>query len=94
MKISRETVERLAALAKLELSPAEREQLSGELETVIKYMDTLAHLPSEAPEQTNPDGLRNVLREDCVIPGMDRAELLANAPETDGETLTVPKAVN
>lgn len=94
MKISNEMMARLAALSKLELTPAEREQLSGELETVVNYMDILSQLPAEAPEQNAPGELRNVLREDRVIPGADRAELLSNAPETDGVTLSVPKTVN
>ncbi len=94
MKISSETVEQLAALAKLELTPTEREQLTCELETIVSYMDMLAQFPAEAVEQSAPDGLCNVLREDRVIPGMDRAALLSNAPETDGMTLIVPKTVN
>ena len=95
MNISKETMERMAALSKLELSQAELEQLSGELQTIVTYMDILSQLPvedAECAEQTS--FLRNVLREDRIICSQDRAELLSNAPATDGKTLVVPKTVD
>ena len=51
MIIQKETLERMAALARLDLSPAESEQLAGELETVVRYMNALAQLPAEAPQE-------------------------------------------
>ena len=95
MKISKETMERMAALSKLELSAAELDQLSGELETIVNYMDILSQLPIECVEHTDQaSSLYNVFREDHVICSQDRASLLRSAPETDGETLTVPKTVD
>lgn len=92
MSISNETMERMATLSKLELSQAELEQLSGELETIVNYMDILSQLPAENAEQTSP--LHNVFREDRVICSPDCTALLSNAPKTDGETLVVPKTVD
>jgi Asp-tRNA(Asn)/Glu-tRNA(Gln) amidotransferase C subunit len=37
--------------------------------------------------------VHNVFRADEVQPSQDRAELLANAPKTDGEGFLVPKTV-
>ena len=93
MRICTETMERLAALSKLELSATELAQLSGELETIIDYMNILAQIPGEDAGTAPFNGLRNVLREDKMISGINRSELLSNAPETDGVTLTVPKTV-
>ena len=94
MNIRSETIERLAALAKLELSPVELEQLSGELETVVNYMGVLSQLPVESTQCPAPTpSLHNVLREDKAIASPSRALLLGNAPETDGSNLTVPKTV-
>lgn len=95
MKISSESTARLATLSKLDLSPAELEQLSDELETVVNYVDILSQLPPEPAEciQAAPPP-RNVFREDRVVYSRDRAELLSNAPETDGETFAVPKTVD
>ena len=91
MSMNQETVERMAALSKLHLTQEEVQQLSCELETIVNYMDILSQLPSEQAER--PSLLNNVLREDRVICSPDRAVLLSNAPETDGETLVVPKTV-
>lgn len=95
MNISKETMERMAALSKLELSQTELEQLSSELETIVNYMDILSQLPVESADRAEPIFLlHNVLREDRVISGENRAVLLSNAPATDGETLVVPKTVD
>lgn len=94
MSIQKETVDRMAALSRLELSGPEREQLTAELETIVSYMDILSQLP--VGEEPSGEGftLCNVLREDQVLCSMDRAQLLSNAPLTDGETLLVPRAVD
>lgn len=95
MNVSKETMERMAALSKLELSQAELEQLSGELETIVNYMDILSQLPMEnADPVASASPLRNVLREDRVICNQDRSILLSNAPKTDGKTLVVPKTMD
>lgn len=94
MSIQKETVDRMAALSRLELSEPEREQLTAELETIVSYMDILSQLPVGDEPSGEGFTLRNVLREDQVLCSMDRAQLLSNAPLTDGETLLVPRAVD
>ena len=42
MSVNKETVNRLAALSMLELTDAETQQLSGELETIVDYMNILS----------------------------------------------------
>ncbi|MEA4934055.1 MAG: Asp-tRNA(Asn)/Glu-tRNA(Gln) amidotransferase subunit GatC, partial [Lawsonibacter sp.] len=37
--------------------------------------------------------VKNVMREDEVVPSFDRAELLKNAPNADEEAFLVPKTV-
>ncbi len=94
MNVSNQMMARLATLSKLELSKEESEQISGQLETIVNYMDILAKLPSELENcEAQTELLHNVFREDRVIGSSDRAELLSNAPKTDGVTLSVPKAV-
>ena len=94
MNINSQMMARLAALSKLELSQEELEQLSSELETIVDYMDILSQFPTEHTDcevQNTP--LHILFREDRVIGSYNRAELLSNAPETNGVTLTVPKTV-
>lgn len=94
MNVSNQMMARLAALSKLELSKEESAQFSGQLETVVNYMDILAQLPAEYTDHENqPPLLHNIFREDRVMNSSNRAELLANAPQTDGVTLSVSKTV-
>lgn len=90
MSVSKETVERLAALSMLELTAAETQQLSVELETITDYMNILSQLPCADAQPAAPC---HTLREDRVIPSRERAELLASAPAHDGEALLVPQTV-
>ena len=90
MLVSKETMERLATLSMLELTDAETQQLSAELDSIADYMNILAQLPCV---DTQTDTAPLTLRPDWVLPSLERTELLANAPAHDGETLLVPKTV-
>ena len=94
MMVTTELVERLASLSRLRLPREEQEKMTGELEQILGYMDVLQKLDTSRAETLAESGsLKNVLREDEVIPSQDRVELLRNAPASDGETFLVPKAV-
>ena len=94
MVVTTELVERLALLSRLLLPREEQEKMTGELERILGYMDVLKKLDTSGAETlAESDGLKNVLREDEVIPSQDREELLSNASASDGETFLVPKAV-
>ena len=94
MMVTTELVERLAALSRLRLPREEQEKMTGELEQILGYMDVLKKLDTSGAESLAESGsLKNVLREDEVIPSQDREGLLRNAPASDGETFLVPKAV-
>lgn len=94
MKITEEMVDYISVLARLKLEPEEKEQMTKELEQILAYMDVLNQVDTRGAEPVSQSiRLKNVLREDTVQPSMDRAELLKNAPEADGETFLVPRAV-
>ena len=70
------------------------EKMTGELEQILAYMDTLNALDTSGVEpMSHVFPVKNVLREDQVVPSFDRAELLKYAPATDGEAFLVPRAV-
>jgi len=94
MNITTETVDRISALSRLELAEGEKEQLAAELESIVTYMEILNQLPTEDVEPlSHVFPVKNVLREDTVLPSQDRAELLANAPASDGASFLVPRTV-
>ena len=68
--------------------------MTGELEQIIAYMDTLNALDTSGVEPlSHVFPVKNVLREDEVQPSMDRGMLLKNAPAADDEAFLVPKTV-
>lgn len=94
MNITPETVDRVSALSRLKLTEGEKEQMAAELESIVTYMEILNQLPTEGVEPlSHVYPVKNVLREDTVLPSQSRAELLANAPASDGEFFLVPRTV-
>ena len=91
VSITDKTVEYVAALAKLELSDAEKERTKKDLEDIIGYMDTMNELDTENVEaMSHVFPLKNVFREDVVTNGPDRDNILSNAPEEQDGCAVVP----
>ena len=94
MKITEELVDYISELSRLKLPEEEKEKMTGELERILAYMDVLSALDTGGVEpMSHVFPVKNVLREDEVIPSFDRSELLKNAPASDGEAFLVPRAV-
>lgn len=90
--ISDETIEYVGILAKLELSDEEKEQAKKDMANMLDYIDTLNELDTSGVEpMSHVFPVNNVFREDVVINGDDREEILANAPEAKEGAFVVPK---
>ncbi len=85
-------VEHVARLARLDLSPQEKERMRSQLNAILTYIDKLRQLDTEGVEPTSHAvPVVNVMREDKVCPSFPIADMLANAPERDGDLIRVPK---
>lgn len=94
MKITEELVDYVSTLSRLRLPREEKARMTGELEQIVTYMDTLNTLDPDGVEpMSHIFPLKNVLRADEVVPSADREVLLSGAPDRDEETFRVPKAV-
>ena len=84
----------VAQLARIRLSEKEAEQMQGELEKILGYVQTLQELDVEGVEpMAHAVPLENVLRPDELRSSLAREQVLANAPaQVDGQFL-VPKIV-
>ncbi|MBA3009431.1 MAG: Asp-tRNA(Asn)/Glu-tRNA(Gln) amidotransferase subunit GatC [Proteobacteria bacterium] len=94
MKISKEEIEKIAHLARLEINETQKEALSGQLSHILAYIDKLKDVDVEGVTPSSGAAfLNNVLREDQLSgsPGPDVT--LANAPERDQDFYTVPRVV-
>ena len=94
MEITKEMVDYVSELSRLRLDEEEKEKMTGELEQILAYMDTLNALDTSGVEpMSHVFPVKNVLREDEVKPSSPRQALLANAPAPDEAAFLVPKAV-
>lgn len=92
--ISDETIEYVGILAKLELSEEEKEQAKKDMGSMLDYIDKLNELDtSEVEPMSHVFPVNNVFREDVVVNGDDRENILKNAPEQKDGSFEVPKTV-
>src|SRR4030043_301164 len=76
MKITRQEVEYVAALARWELSPEEAEEFTGQLGQILEYFDKLNELDTSAIEPTSHAiPVVNAFREDVVKPSEEQGAL-------------------
>lgn len=94
MKLTRQDVEHVAELARLELTEAEIETYTGQLDEILEYAAMLERLDTSAVSPTaHAVPVFNVLRPDEIKPGLSQEEVLANAPEGENGFFRVPKIV-
>ncbi|MGN0354465.1 MAG: Asp-tRNA(Asn)/Glu-tRNA(Gln) amidotransferase subunit GatC [Muricoprocola sp.] len=92
--ISDETIEYVGILAKLELSPEEKEQAKKDMACMLDYIDKLNELDTSGVEpMSHVFPVKNVFREDVVTNGDEREKILKNAPAAKDGSFMVPKTV-
>ena len=65
MKLTKEQVEKIAQLARLQLTEEEMERYAGQLTDILNYVDMLKELDTTGvPETSQVTGLTNVTRTD------------------------------
>ena len=82
-RFSRGDVERVARLARLELSAEEKDLFARQLAGILAYAEQIQRVPTEGIEPTSHAGDAATLRDDEVRPSLPRDELLAAAPDAD-----------
>jgi aspartyl-tRNA(Asn)/glutamyl-tRNA(Gln) amidotransferase subunit C len=95
MEITTEMVDYISQLSRLSLPEDEKQAMTQQLTQIVGYFDVLSQLDTEQVEpMSHVFPVKNVLREDVVVPSQDRAELLRGAPVPDEEAFLVPKTVD
>ena len=89
--LTRADVEHVAHLARLGLTADELARLEGQLNHILDQYAKLAGLDTEAiPPTAQTIELENILRDDVARPSLPAQDVLANAPERDGDAFVVP----
>ena len=87
-------MEYVGILAKLELSPEEKERAKKDMEEMLDYIDKLNELDTTGTEpMSHVFPVHNVFREDVITNGDDHENMLKNAPEAKDGSYLVPKTV-
>jgi aspartyl-tRNA(Asn)/glutamyl-tRNA(Gln) amidotransferase subunit C len=83
MTLTLQDVEKIAGLARLELSEEEKETYLEQLSAILEYAARLNLLDTEdVLPTTSAVTLQNVMREDVVEPSLSIEDVLFNAPES------------
>ncbi|MEK7653093.1 MAG: Asp-tRNA(Asn)/Glu-tRNA(Gln) amidotransferase subunit GatC [Patescibacteria group bacterium] len=92
MKLSKQEVEHIAKLARLELTEEERETYREQLSAILDYMEKLQTVDTKDVASTSQvTWLTNVMREDNIAESGIAEELVAGAPEHDDGFIKIPK---
>jgi aspartyl-tRNA(Asn)/glutamyl-tRNA(Gln) amidotransferase subunit C len=91
MSISRQDIEKVALLARLQLTDEELSKMTVELAQIVGYVDQLAEVDTSGIEpMAHAIETANVFRDDMVVQSLPREEALANAPHRDDRGYLVP----
>jgi aspartyl-tRNA(Asn)/glutamyl-tRNA(Gln) amidotransferase subunit C len=85
--LTRADVERIALLARLELSEEEKELFVRQLTKVLEYAEQIQAVDTAGvPPTSHVLSSQPLDRDDTACPGLSNAEALANAPDPSPQT--------
>lgn len=94
MSVSKKDVEYVSELSRLSFSEEEKENLIGDLNSVLGYVEKLNELDTDDVEIiVNPYYIENKFREDEIEPSMGLSLVLDNSPDKLEEYIVVPKII-
>ncbi|HJY17631.1 MAG TPA: Asp-tRNA(Asn)/Glu-tRNA(Gln) amidotransferase subunit GatC [Xanthobacteraceae bacterium] len=94
MSVDADTVRRVAHLARISVAEDEVENLRGELNAILAFVEQLGEVNVEGVEpMTSVTPMAMKMREDVVNDGGIADDIIANAPAHDNHFFVVPKVV-
>lgn len=94
MTITRDEVFHVARLARLEISPAEADRLTEQIDRILDYVRQLEGLDvHDVIPTSHAVDMGTPFRRDGVLPFGDKEAILANAPDRAGDFFRVPRII-
>jgi aspartyl-tRNA(Asn)/glutamyl-tRNA(Gln) amidotransferase subunit C len=94
LKITKEEVQYVAHLARLDFHAEETEKFTSQLNDILLYMDKLNKVDTtDVKPVSHAITIANAFREDIVRESLRHELSLSNAPEARGNCFLVPKVV-
>jgi aspartyl-tRNA(Asn)/glutamyl-tRNA(Gln) amidotransferase subunit C len=94
LKITKDEVEHVAHLARLDFGEAEKLKFTSQLNDILMYMEKLSQVDTAGVEpMSHAISLQNAFRDDIVRDSLGHDLSLSNAPEARGPFFRVPKVI-
>ena len=94
MKLTREDIESVAYLSRLELSEQEKDDLTGHINQLLGNFEQLQKIDTDDVEPTSHViPVSNVFRSDVSRPSLPADEVVSNGPQVASDCFVVPRIV-
>jgi aspartyl-tRNA(Asn)/glutamyl-tRNA(Gln) amidotransferase subunit C len=95
MNIDMNMIAHLEKLARIELTPEERERLVDQLDRIVGYVEQLQEVDTEgiSPTSAVTHEMQTQLRDDEPVRGLDRDVILGQAPDPKDGYFRVPRII-
>ncbi|MEM9575285.1 MAG: Asp-tRNA(Asn)/Glu-tRNA(Gln) amidotransferase subunit GatC [Pseudomonadota bacterium] len=94
MSVDRDTVKRVAKLARIEVDDAKAEKMKGELNAILGFVEQLNEVNVDGVEpMTSVVHMDMRKRKDEVSDGGKSDDIIANAPAGEDDYFMVPKVI-
>lgn len=92
-RVTPETVDHVARLARLSLDERERVTFAAQLEEILGYAESIRPLDTAGVEPMSHAGQAGPLREGEARPGLEREQALGQAPDPADGLFRVPRVI-
>lgn len=94
MNVDKETLHKVAHLARLNIKPEEEAKLLSDMSDILSWVEKLKEVDTDQVEPlTHMTREVNVMRADEAQKTIERADALKNAPKKDEQFFKVPKVL-
>lgn len=90
-RVTVETVDHVARLARLSLSDEERTTYARQLDEILAYAESIQTLDTSAVEPMSHPAVRPSFRDDVARPGLERPTAFEGAPDAAEGLFRVPR---
>lgn len=92
-RVTPETVDHVARLARLSLDEGERSAFAGQLEAILRYAESIQKIDTGGVEPMSHAGEAGLLRAGPAETGLARDQALGQAPDVADGLFRVPRVI-
>jgi aspartyl-tRNA(Asn)/glutamyl-tRNA(Gln) amidotransferase subunit C len=92
-KVTTDTVDHVARLAHVSLTPEERATFARQLDEILAYAESIQSLDTTSVPPMSHAGSGEAFREDVAAASLDRGRALAAAPDPADRLFRVPRVL-